>query len=270
MPELPEVETTLRGIKPHILHQTITAMTVRHQLRWPIPKTIEKNVVHKKITSLSRRGKYLLLHTDSGTLIFHLGMSGSIRILKEFISPNKHDHIDIIFSNKIILRYTDPRRFGAVIWTSDDPFEHKLLKQLGPEPLEKNFTATYLFTKAQSRTTSIKAFLMDSKIVAGVGNIYATEALFAAGIHPKRPAGKVSLIEFKKLVSGIRNVLNAAIKKGGTTLRNFTHGEGVPGYFNLRLKVYGRENLPCIKCKKPLKLIRQGQRATVFCSHCQS
>jgi formamidopyrimidine-DNA glycosylase len=270
MPELPEVETTLRGIKPHILQEKITRVVVRnHSLRWPIPTDIASNITGLTIQQIERRGKYLLLITEKGTLILHLGMSGSLRILTTPIPANKHDHVDIEFSNHTSLRYTDPRRFGAILWTDEDPLHHTLLRHLGPEPLSEKLTGEYLWQRAQKRQASIKTFIMDSKIVVGVGNIYANEALFEAGIHPKQAAGDVSLTRYNTLAKAIKRILQSAIKQGGTTLKDFVNSDGKKGYFSVHLKVYGRATLPCLICKTPLKEIRLGQRSTVYCPMCQ-
>lgn len=215
------------------------------------------------------RGKYLLLETDRGHVIIHLGMSGSLRILPHSHPVEKHDHIDIVFANGYCLRLTDPRRFGAVLWTSDNPNQHPLLKSLGPEPLEKNFTADYLFQLSRHRKVPIKQFIMNSHIVVGVGNIYASEALFAAGINPRKAAGKLNKHQTQQIVKSIKKILTASIKQGGTTLRDFLHSDGKPGYFINHLKVYDRAGLSCVKCKTKLKEIRQGQRATVYCAQCQ-
>ncbi len=270
MPELPEVETTLRGIKPFVLHQKICSVVVRHYgLRWPIPHDLQAMLTGQTIQSATRRGKYLLFMTAHGTLIIHLGMSGSMRVLTTATPPNKHDHVDLVFANHVCLRYTDPRRFGAFLWTTENPNSHPLLAHLGPEPLEKILTGKYLWEQAQQRKVPIKSFIMDSKIVVGVGNIYANEALFVAGIHPKKSAGKISLIQFNALAKAIKKILQAAIKQGGTTLKDFVGSNGKKGYFKVHLQAYGRGNLPCLVCQNPLKEIRLGQRSTVYCSRCQ-
>lgn len=267
MPELPEVETTLRGLKPHIIGQKIDEVIVRHpKLRWPIPDL--KRLEGKKVKDLKRRGKYLLVEFDNGTLILHLGMSGRICVLSEKLPPKKHDHVDIHFANKKYLRFTDPRRFGAVLW-ADNADKHPLIKEIGPEPLLPSFNGKYLLEKAKGRKVPIKSFVMNSKIVAGVGNIYAVEALFDAGIYPLKPAGKITLPQFNRLVKAIKSVLTKAIKKGGTTLKDFTKSDGEPGYFSFELKAYGREGEKCKRCKSVLKSLRLGNRATVYCGKCQ-
>lgn len=272
MPELPEVETTLRGIKPHLEQQEIRYITVRHsQLRWPIPADIAVKLSGQKITQLRRRGKYLLLTLSCGTLILHLGMSGRLKILQEPAPPpQKHDHVDIGFANGVLLRFTDPRRFGAILWYGGDPSQHALLKNLGPEPLERNFSGQYLWQLARSRKLPIKSFIMDAKVVVGVGNIYANEALFLAGIHPLAPAASLSLAQYHELVATIKTVLRQAIKQGGTTLKDFYNSEGKPGYFATQLTVYGREGLPCLRCKTLLQSLRIAQRSTVYCPQCQA
>lgn len=271
MPELPEIETTLRGIEPHIKRQIIDKVIVRHpRLRWPIPDNLPMLLQRQPILNVTRRGKYLLLETPAGTIILHLGMSGSLRILNQESKPGKHDHLDFVFANQTILRLTDPRRFGACLWTTDDPAQHPLLMHLGPEPLTKKFSGKYLLERARSKKMPVKSFIMDSKIVVGVGNIYAAEALFAAEIHPKISAGKITLIQFEKLSRAIKKILTSAIHQGGTTLKDFVKSDGKPGYFKLKLKVYGREGLSCVVCKTILKGFRLGQRATVYCEKCQN
>lgn len=269
MPELPEVETTLRGIQPHIQQQTITQIILRHtHLRWPIPLDIDSILAGQKIQHLERRAKYLLLHFKMGTLMIHLGMSGSLRLLSTAVAPKKHDHIDVIFSPQQILRFTDPRRFGAFLWTTE-PLNHPLLKNLGPEPLEKNFSGKYLAKQAKNKIIAVKNFIMDSKIVVGVGNIYAAEALFLANIHPLTPVKQLTAQQWLQLTHAIKKILRCAISQGGTTLKDFTHSTGKPGYFKQSLKVYGRGGLPCVICHTLLQSIRLGQRSTVFCAVCQ-
>ncbi len=271
MPELPEVETTRSGIEPFVTRQTVTQVQVRQpKLRWPIPTLLAEQLPGQLILNVQRRGKYLLLVTDVGTLIIHLGMSGSLRILEAQRPPQKHDHVDIVFSSGVTLRYTDPRRFGCLLWETGNILEHPLLIKLGPEPLESQFEVEYLFKQSRKRIIPIKLFIMDSHTVVGVGNIYANEALFMAGINPNREAGSVSKKRYAVLVSTIKKVLTNAIEVGGTTLRDFTGSSGSPGYFKQSLKVYGRGGMPCVSCSKPLKEIRLGQRSTVYCPHCQT
>ncbi|MGR9115844.1 MAG: bifunctional DNA-formamidopyrimidine glycosylase/DNA-(apurinic or apyrimidinic site) lyase, partial [Gammaproteobacteria bacterium] len=241
MPELPEVETTCRGIKPHIENRLIKSVIVRQpKLRWPVPDQFEIQVSGLTVQEVSRRAKYLLLHTPKGTIIIHLGMSGSLRILTAEQSIKKHDHVDFVFANGTILRFNDPRRFGAILWTAEPIIAHPLIKHLGPEPLLTEFNGRHLYDLSKNRNTPVKSFIMDSRNVVGVGNIYANEALYLAGIRPTRPAGKISLARYEKLAACIREVLNNAIAQGGTTLRDFVNETGKPGYFKQQLKVYGR------------------------------
>ncbi len=270
MPELPEVETTRRGIEPYLLNQKVQRLIVRQpDLRWPVPRELPKHLRHKRIKQISRRAKYLLVSTGSGTLIVHLGMSGSLRVIKDQSPPGAHDHIDLVMENGIRLRYTDPRRFGAWLWTDQAPELHPLLNSLGPEPLGDEFNARYFYHLSRGRRLAVKSFLMDSRSVAGVGNIYANEALFLAGIHPARAAGRISRQRYDKLVEAVKEVLTLAIRQGGTTLRDFTHGEGRPGYFQQSLNVYGRGGEPCPNCSTPLRETRTGQRSTFYCPRCQ-
>jgi len=269
MPELPEVETSRRGIEPYIKNNTVTKVIVRQsQLRWPIPATITA-LENQIIQQVSRRGKYLLLITQKGTALLHLGMSGRLHIIPANEPVKKHDHVDIIFDNNICLRFNDPRRFGALLWTQGDPMQHPLLQKLGPEPLATEFNCDYLWRRSRKLKRAIKLFIMDGSIVVGVGNIYANEVLFKAGIHPQKAAGKVSKIKYQQLVEAIKSVLSEAIQAGGTTLKDFRKADGKPGYFQQDLKVYGRQKQDCVNCNKPLKLIRIGQRSTVYCSKCQ-
>lgn len=270
MPELPEVETTRRGILPHVKGKRVKAIEVRQpKLRWPVPDEIHL-AEGKKVMDVWRRGKYLLFRFSNGTVIAHLGMSGSMRIAAADEPPSFHDHVDMVFSDGSRLRYCDPRRFGAWLWTTEPPQQHPLIADLGPEPLTDEFDAAYLHRKSRGRKTSIKSFIMDSRIVVGVGNIYANEALFMAGIHPRRAAGRVSAARLEVLVAAIKTVLADAIEMGGTTLRDFVGGDGKPGYFQQTLRVYGRANRPCRTCQTPLLEIRLGQRSTVFCKLCQT
>lgn len=270
MPELPEVETTLRGIKPHIIHRQVTDVIIRHpRLRWPIPKDLASKLKGQPLNALERRAKYLLFSFDNGTMILHLGMSGRVRILETEEPPQKHDHVDICFDRKTYLRFTDPRRFGAVLWTEEDPDNHPLLKNIGIEPLSADFNGDYLLKRAKNRKVPVKTFIMDGKIIAGVGNIYATEALFAARINPLTAAGKVKRAQYQALADAIKTVLKQAIKKGGTTLKDFMKSDGSPGYFSIELQVYGHGGKPCPRCHATLKSVRIAQRSTVFCSKCQ-
>ena len=270
MPELPEVETTLRGIELHLTAQRVRGVVIRQsQLRWPIPKNLPRLLRGQVIRSLRRRGKYLLLEFDHGTLMLHLGMSGSLRILPTGTRATKHDHFDLVLGNGKLMRLRDPRRFGAVLWHEGDIDEHPLLRELGPEPLEKSFDAEYLYCATRKRSAAIKLVIMDSHIVVGVGNIYANEALFRAGIRPTLAAGKLSKPRCAKLVETIRQTLKAAIKQGGSTLRDFVNSDGEPGYFQQNYWVYGRTGEPCRKCGAAIKQIRQGQRSSFYCPACQ-
>jgi len=271
MPELPEVETTCRGISPHIIDKPISSIIVREKrLRWPISPQIKTKFISQKIIRVSRRAKYILLHTqNSGNIIMHLGMSGSLRVLTTSQNPQKHDHFDMCFADGSCLRFNDPRRFGAILWTMDNPLDHPLLNTLGPEPLHKIFNTDYLYRCSRNRKVSIKQFIMNAKIVVGVGNIYASEALFAAGIHPNRPAYRISRDRYQALVKSIKKILIAAIRKGGTTLKDFKNSDGKPGYFQQSLKVYGRQNQPCDNCGHDIKAIVLGQRSTYYCPNCQ-
>ncbi|AWB66919.1 DNA-formamidopyrimidine glycosylase [Saccharobesus litoralis] len=270
MPELPEVEVTRQGIEPHINQQTITKVIVRHrQMRWPIPEEVSL-LQDQIILSVKRRGKYLLINTAIGTLILHLGMSGSLRILPVTAEIKKHDHFELQLSNGQCLRLNDPRRFGAVLWQNWQQTEPlSQLASLGPEPLSDDFNAAYIKDKAKTKSIVIKNFIMDSKVVVGVGNIYANESLFLAGIHPKRPTNQVTEQEWQQLVSVIKQVLAAAIKQGGTTLKDFTNADGKPGYFVQSLNVYGRGGENCVTCGQVLNECKIGQRASVFCGFCQ-
>lgn len=270
MPELPEVETTRTGIAPYVLGETINDVIIRERrLRWTVPVQLKSRLVGTKICKLSRRGKYLIFETDTGYMIMHLGMSGNLRILTGQTPPDKHDHVDFVFSTNLSLRFHDPRRFGCILWTEKDPLRHKLLADLGPEPLRDEFNGEYLFRKSRKRSQSVKTFIMDSHIVVGIGNIYANEALFAAGIRPNRKAGRITRDQYVKLVAAIKEVLQKALVMGGTTLRDFVNGEGKPGYFRHKLQVYDRANEPCFICNTLLKVQRIGQRSTFFCRQCQ-
>ncbi|HZJ94693.1 MAG TPA: bifunctional DNA-formamidopyrimidine glycosylase/DNA-(apurinic or apyrimidinic site) lyase [Thiopseudomonas sp.] len=270
MPELPEVETTRRGIAPHLIGQCVQRVVVRNpRLRWPIPEDLDVRLSGQRIVSVERRAKYLLIGAEVGTLISHLGMSGSLRMVKQGTPVEKHDHVDIELESGWVLRYTDPRRFGAMLWSIEPPLQHKLLQRLGPEPLSDEFNVDYLFQRSRRRSLPIKPFIMDNAVVVGVGNIYASEALFAAGIDPRREAGSVSKARYGRLTDEIKRVLAVAIEQGGTTLRDFVGGDGKPGYFQQELFVYGRAGQPCLSCGRALREVKLGQRASVFCSQCQ-
>jgi formamidopyrimidine-DNA glycosylase len=270
MPELPEVETTRRGIRPHVLERHITAVEIREpRLRWPVPRRLATRLKGQRITGVSRRAKYLLFETNAGTLLLHLGMSGSLAITPAGRPPAKHDHVDFVLDDGRCLRFTDPRRFGSLHWCDTAPLEHPLLRELGPEPLGAGFTADYLSRISRGRRVAIKQHIMNARVVVGVGNIYASESLFRAGIHPRRAAGRIATPRTQRLVAQIRQVLEEAIAAGGTTLRDFSVGDGRPGYFQQSLKVYGRESKPCERCGAAIRAARQGQRATYYCPRCQ-
>jgi len=269
MPELPEIETTLRGVSPHLLGKRITAVIVRDKrLRWPVPDTI-RDLEGQRVTAGERRAKYMLFHTEKGTLLLHLGMSGSLRIVPPDTPWRKHDHLALTLDSGLQLRLHDPRRFGAALLLDGDPHAHRLLRDLGPEPLGPGFTATHLNTACARKTAAIKLAVMDAHIVVGVGNIYASEALFMSGIDPRKAAGKVSLPRLQRLVVAVREVLAASIAMGGTTLRDFLNEKGEPGYFRQKLRVYDRAGKPCHACRATIRKITQGQRSTFFCPRCQ-
>lgn len=271
MPELPEVETTRRGISPHISQQRVTDIIIRQrQLRWPIPKLLSTELNGQVIEAVSRRGKYLLLHSKPGTAILHLGMSGRLHILPKQTAVQKHDHVDIVFANDQCLRFNDPRRFGCLLWTNTDVYQHPRLRHLGPEPLTDAFSADYLYQCSRHKQQSVKTWIMNSRTVVGVGNIYANEALFLAGIQPQRAAYKISRARYQRLYQAIVQVLQQAIDKGGSSLRDFLNSDGKPGYFQQCHQVYGRGGQACLRCHKSLKEIRLGQRSTVYCTNCQT
>jgi formamidopyrimidine-DNA glycosylase len=275
MPELPEVETTRRGIAPYLQGQTIAKVIVRNaKLRWPVPENLPSLVSGLTIQEIRRRAKYLLLDCGGGTLIIHLGMSGSLRVYPLTDAgkaglPHQHDHFDLVLQNETVLRLRDPRRFGAVLWHAGDALLHPLLVNLGPEPLTPEFNASGLFDQTRGRVASIKQTLMNQQIVVGVGNIYANEALFTAGIHPKTASGRISKIRYKKLVYAVKQTLQQAIEAGGSSLRDFVHSDGTPGYFQQHYWVYGREGQYCKKCGSIIKQIRQNQRSSFYCTACQ-
>ena len=271
MPELPEVETSRRGISPYILKQTVSNVIIRQkQLRWPISAGLKSDIIGQVIDAVERRAKYLLLRTQAGSVILHLGMSGSLHIVEHDTPADKHDHIDFQFANGKTLRLHDPRRFGSVLWSRADVYKHRLLKKLGPEPLSDEFNGEYLFRCSRKRKLCIKSFIMNSHIVVGVGNIYVSESLFEAGINPKRQACRISRQRYDDLANAIKLILSQAIKQGGTTLRDFTQQDGKPGYFQQSLHVYGKTGEACPRCQRPIKRISQQQRSTFYCSHCQS
>ncbi|MFZ5654307.1 MAG: bifunctional DNA-formamidopyrimidine glycosylase/DNA-(apurinic or apyrimidinic site) lyase [Pseudomonadota bacterium] len=270
MPELPEVETTLRGILPRVQGRRILALELRQPaLRWPVPAELPARLPGQRVRGGRRRGKYLLLHLDRGHLLLHLGMSGSLRLVAPGTPAGRHDHFDLALEDGVRLRFTDPRRFGALLWVEGDPLAHPLLRELGPEPLEADFDADYLFRRARGRRVAIKSFLMDSRIVVGIGNIYANEILYLAGVHPARAAGRIARQRHQALVAAAKEVLAEAVTLGGTTLRDFVGGDGRPGYFRQQLRVYGRAGLACPGCATPLREVRLAQRATVYCPRCQ-
>jgi formamidopyrimidine-DNA glycosylase len=268
MPELPEVETTRRGIEPYLEGRELAAVTVRNaRLRWPVPGAVQR-ACGQKVLAVRRRAKYIIIEMASGALLLHLGMSGSIRVLLEDEPPGKHDHFDIV-TDRGILRYCDPRRFGSLTWCEAPPESHSLLAHLGPEPLSSEFDGAHLHRQSRGRKTAVKNFIMDARIVVGVGNIYASESLFMAGIHPSRAAGRISPARYASLADAIRDVLGRAIRRGGTTLRDFSGTGGTPGYFAQELLVYDRENHPCFQCRKPIRRRVIGQRSSFYCSTCQ-
>ncbi|MBL0029799.1 MAG: bifunctional DNA-formamidopyrimidine glycosylase/DNA-(apurinic or apyrimidinic site) lyase [Rhodanobacteraceae bacterium] len=269
MPELPEVETTRRGIAPHVEGRIVTRAVLRRpDLRWPIPREIAQVFAGQRVTGTERRAKYLLLHSDPGAAIIHLGMSGSLRVLDADVPVRAHDHVDLVLDDGRLLRFNDPRRFGCLLWQPAG-HTHELLRELGPEPLGDAFDGDYLFALSRGRTAPVKAFLMDQRVVVGVGNIYVAEALFAAGVRPMRAAGKITRREYALLADAIRRILAYAIERGGTTLRDFLKPDGEPGYFEQELFVYGRDGEPCKRCGTIITLRRDAQRASFYCRVCQ-
>lgn len=269
MPELPEVEITRRGLIP-LLNQTVKNVVIRNaSMRWPIPAHLPDTLINQKLISLNRRAKYILADFECGTLLLHLGMSGRIRLLDRNYPPEKHDHFDIEFTSGSVLRLRDPRRFGAVLWAGLQANNHALLAPLGLEPLDDSFTAKYLYEQLKNRNVAIKIAIMNSHLVVGVGNIYASESLFRARIHPETPAKNLTLKQCEKLVAEIKLTLNAALEAGGSSLRDFFAVDGNTGYFQQEYFAYGRTNEPCKVCIKPIKCIRLGQRSTFYCAHCQ-
>ncbi|NEV63454.1 bifunctional DNA-formamidopyrimidine glycosylase/DNA-(apurinic or apyrimidinic site) lyase [Thiorhodococcus minor] len=274
MPELPEVETTLRGIRPHLEGERVQRLQVREpRLRVPIAPETADLVEGQRIRALSRRSKYILIGLERGTLIVHLGMSGSLRVVPTSSPPRRHDHLDLVLTDQRCLRFHDPRRFGIFLWTPEPPEiaerQHPLLSHLGPEPLGERFDGDYLYGASRGRRVAIKSFIMDASVVVGVGNIYANESLFLAGIHPARLCGRVGRERYRRLAGTIRRVLADSITQGGTTLRDFVQEDGQPGYFAQSLRVYGREGEACKQCGEPIRQRRIGQRSSFYCPRCQ-
>ena len=269
MPELPEVETTLRGIAPHMEQQTIVEVIVRNpSLRWPVPAEVAA-ASGQAVIACRRRAKYLLVELEQGGLMIHLGMSGSLRICGPGDAPRKHDHVDIVMDSGRRVRFNDPRRFGALLWSASDPLEHPLLINSGPEPLTLELNGAYLHERSRGRKVSVKQFIMDHRVVSGVGNIYANETLFMSRINPLTPAGRISHERYQRLTIAIKKTLRKAIAAGGTTVRDFQNETGDPGFFQLKLKVYGRNSEPCVVCGHVIRCIRNGQRSTFYCPQCQ-
>ena len=269
MPELPEVETTRAGLAPHVEGRRVRAVLLRRpDLRWPIPDEVSTLLPGQRIAAVRRRAKYLLLDSDAGSALLHLGMSGSLRVLPAATPVREHDHVDVVLDSGQALRFNDPRRFGCLLWQPPGQV-HPLLRGLGPEPLSEAFDGDYLHARSRGRRAPVKTFLMDQRIVVGVGNIYAAEALHAAGISPLRAAGKVSRERYRALADAVRAILASAIARGGTTLRDFIAPDGAPGYFEQELSAYGRGGEPCPRCGRPLRQALVGQRATVWCGRCQ-
>ena len=270
MPELPEVETTRRGLEPHLAAQRIEKLVIRdRRLRWPVARGLERKIAGAEIRGVGRRGKYLLIDTSKGWLIVHLGMSGRLRVVPQSTAPSRHDHFDIILSSGASVRFTDARRFGALLWTAHSPQQHDLLRNLAPEPLGQEFDAKWLYSRTRGRSAAIKLILMNNEVVTGVGNIYANEALFRARINPRTKAQRLSLKRCAALVAAIKETLQAAIAAGGSTLRDFFGADGSPGYFQQEYNVYGRRGEPCPVCSAPIRVARLGQRSTFYCPKCQ-
>ncbi|MCU0766093.1 MAG: bifunctional DNA-formamidopyrimidine glycosylase/DNA-(apurinic or apyrimidinic site) lyase [Gammaproteobacteria bacterium] len=269
MPELPEVETTRRGVAPHLVGRSVSGVTVRDpRLRWPVPAGLAALLAGQQLLAVDRRAKYLLFRFGAGTMLVHLGMSGSLRLVDAGASPGPHDHVDIAFGDRV-LRLRDPRRFGSVHWVGGDAGAHPLLARLGPEPLHAAFGTEWLHAQARRRRVTAKALLMDGHVVVGVGNIYANEALFRAGVRPTRRSNRLTRADCERLVTAVKAVLTEAIRHGGTTLRDFVREDGQPGYFRIELMAYGRGGEPCPRCGTAMKASRLGQRATVYCPRCQ-
>ena len=270
MPELPEVESTRRDLEREVVGCTIANVEVRdRRLRWPVPADLPRKLAGRTIRGVRRRAKYLLMEAGNGTALVHLGMSGSLRLFDAPAMPRSHDHIDVILDDGRCVRYRDPRRFGCWLWTERDPLRHRLLAHLGPEPLESEFDGAWLHARLRGRTAPIKNLLMDSRIVAGVGNIYANEALYVASIDPRRAGGRISRRRIDSLVGAVRQVLSVAVEAGGTTLRDYARTDGAEGGFAGRLSTYGRHGEPCPRCAAPIARTVLGQRTTWYCRRCQ-
>jgi formamidopyrimidine-DNA glycosylase len=271
MPELPEVETTCRGVAPHVERQKVTAVRIYdRRLRWPVPRDLPRRLIGRTIDRVERRSKYLLFRLGADTLIVHMGMSGSLRVFTAPPPKQAHDHVELEFANGVVLRYRDPRRFGAMLWSPGSSPQHPLLAALGVEPFAAEFDGAYLYQATRQRRVAIKLVLMDSHVVVGVGNIYASEALFRAGIRPSRAAGRLSRARLSRLVEAVRETLHAAIAKGGSTLRDYVDSRGEPGYFQLDYYAYGRAGEPCRVCGTMIRSVRLGGRSTFYCPNCQS
>jgi formamidopyrimidine-DNA glycosylase len=270
MPELPEVETTRRGIEALIINKVVDSVKIHNAaLRWPVSQELKTRLPGQKVGAVGRRSKYLLFTFEAGSMILHLGMTGHLRIDSSLAERRKHDHVEIVFTDGTAMRYNDSRRFGSILWTEEDPLQHMRLAELGPEPFSCAFDAAYLYKRSRTRKIAIKPFLMDAHVVVGVGNIYASEALFRARISPLKPAGKVSKASCERLVEAVTIILKEAIAAGGTTIRDFANSEGKPGYFKQELRVYGRAGQKCTSCDTLIRQIRLGQRSTFYCPGCQ-
>jgi formamidopyrimidine-DNA glycosylase len=270
LPELPEVETTRRGLAPHVRGRRIVTLELyERRLRWPVPAGLPRALRGQRIVAAGRRGKYLLLELRDGTLLMHLGMSGNLRLTRRHAPRASHDHFDLVLDSGVALRFNDPRRFGSLHYTRGDPLRHPLLKDLAPEPFARSFDDPYLWRITRGRRVAVKQLLMNSRLVVGVGNIYASEALFRARIRPRRRAGGLTRAEAARLTRAVRAVLTRAIRAGGTTLRDYLGADGEPGYFRQRLYVYERAGRPCRRCGTPVRSLTQGQRSTYYCPSCQ-
>lgn len=270
MPELPEVETTRRGLVPHVVGRRIRDVVVRNpHLRWPVPRDLRRRLRGEEVLAIRRRGKYLLFDCRKGHLLVHLGMSGRMSLVPQDAPAQRHDHIDLRLEGEHALRLTDPRRFGAMLWLETPAEDHLLLRGLGLEPFESGFTGEALARLAHGRRVAVKQFLMNSRIVTGIGNIYASEALWEARVHPNRSVAEISARRWEMIAAAVRGTLERALAAGGTTLRDFASAQGQPGYFQHEFAVYGRKGEPCRRCRTRIRASRQGQRSTFFCPRCQ-